>query len=48
LEIYANAFSKDTDFYEFMRTLEAYKKIIDGKTTLVLPADSKLFKTLNE
>ncbi len=48
LEIYANAFSKDADFYEFMRTLEAYKKIIDGKTTLVLPANSKLFKTLNE
>lgn len=48
LEIYANAFSKDTDFYEFMRTLEAYKKVIDNKTTLVLPADSKLFKTLNE
>ena len=48
LEIYANAFSKDADFYEFMRTLQAYKKIIDGKTTLVLPANSKLFKTLNE
>lgn len=48
LEIYANAFSKDVDFYEFMRTLETYKKVIDGKTTLVLPANSKLFKTLNE
>jgi membrane protease subunit HflC len=48
LEIYANAFNKDPEFYEFMRTLEAYKKVIDNKTTLVLPADSKLFKTLNE
>jgi membrane protease subunit HflC len=48
LEIYANAYNKDVDFYEFMRTLEAYKKIIDQKTTLVLPADSKLFKTLIE
>ncbi len=48
LEIYANAFNKDADFYEFMRTLEAYKKVIDNKTTLVLPADSKLFKTLNK
>ncbi len=46
LEIYANAFNKDPDFYEFTRTLEAYKKIIDEKTTLILPADSKLFKTL--
>jgi len=48
LEIYANSYNKDIDFYEFMRTLEAYKKIIDQKTTLVLPADSKLFKALNE
>ena len=48
LEIYANAYNKDVDFYEFMRTLEAYKKIIDNKTTLVLPADSKLFKVLTE
>lgn len=48
LEIYANAYNKDIDFYEFMRTLEAYKKIIDNKTTLVLPADSKLFKMLAE
>lgn len=48
LEIYAKAFNKDPDFYEFTRTLEAYKKIIDKKTTLILPADSKLFKTLND
>jgi len=48
LEIYANAYNKGADFYEFMRTLEAYKKIIDDKTTLVLPADSKLFRALNE
>jgi len=48
LEIYANAFNKDVDFYEFTRTLEAYKKIIDKKTTLVLPADSKLFEMLND
>lgn len=31
LEIYANAFNKDPEFYEFMRTLEAYKKVIDKK-----------------
>ena len=48
LEIYAKAFNKHPDFYEFTRTLEAYKKIIDKKTTLILPADSKLFKTLND
>jgi membrane protease subunit HflC len=46
LDIYATAFSKDPSFYEFQKTLETYEKIIDKKTTLVLPADSKLFKTL--
>ena len=46
LDIYATAFSKDPSFYEFQKTLETYEKIIDEKTTLVLPADSKLFKTL--
>ena len=48
LEIYAKTFNKDVDFYEFMRTLETYKKVIDVKTTLVLPADSKLFKMFYE
>ena len=46
VEIYANAYSADTKFYEFVRTLDTYKKIIDDKTTLVLPADSRLFKLL--
>ena len=48
VDIYARAFSKDPDFYEFYRTLEAYKKILDKKTTLVLPINSKLFDTLNQ
>ena len=46
VEIYANAYSADPKFYEFVRTLDTYKKIIDDKTTLVLPADSRLFKLL--
>ena len=46
LDIYASSFSKSPDFYEFIRTLETYEKIIDKKTTLVLPGDSKLLKEL--
>ena len=46
IDIYAGAFSADPEFYEFLRTLEAYKSILDDKTTLVLPADSKLFQLL--
>ncbi len=46
IDIYAQAFSSDPEFYEFLRTLEAYKSILDSKTTVVLPADSKLFQLL--
>jgi len=46
LGIYAKAYSADPDFYEFLRTLETYKSVIDTSTTLVLPADSKLFELL--
>ena len=44
IEIYANAFKKDPDFYEFVRTMEAYKKIFDDKTTIVLPPEADIFK----
>ena len=48
VEIYAKAYSADPKFYEFVRTLDMYKKIIDDKTTLVLPSNSRLFKLLLE
>ncbi len=47
-EIYAKAYSADPDFYKFYRTLEAYKKIIDDKTTLVLPSNTELFELLEQ
>ena len=46
VEVYADAYSADPKFYEFVRTLDTYKKIIDDKTMLVLPSDSRLFKLL--
>lgn len=46
IEIYASAFERDPDFYEFTRTLDAYKKIFDERTTVVLPPDTDLFKYL--
>ena len=48
LDIYATSFSKSPDFYEFVRTLETYEKVIDKKTTIVIPGDSKLFKELTQ
>ena len=44
--IYADAVGTSPDFYRFARTLEAYEKIIDKDTTLVLPADSPLMQSL--
>ncbi len=44
IEIYANAFERDPNFYEFTRSLDAYKKIFDEQTTIVLPPTTDLFK----
>jgi membrane protease subunit HflC len=42
--IYAEAYGSDQDFYAFVRSLEAYRKTIDGRTTLVLSPDSEFFQ----
>ena len=44
IQIYANAYNRDPDFYGFMRTLEAYQKTITEKNTLILSTDSDLLK----
>jgi membrane protease subunit HflC len=44
IRIYAEAYGQDPEFYQFLRTLEAYTKFIDDKTTIVLPPDSPLLK----
>lgn len=48
-EIYAKAYNQSPEavaFYEFTRTMQAYKSIIAQDTTLVLSTDSDLFKFL--
>jgi len=45
-EIYANAYGKSPEFYEFTRTMEAYKAILTEDSTLVLSTNSDLFKFL--
>ncbi len=47
IKTYAEAYEKDISFYELIRTLDAYEKFIDGKTTVVLSADSELLKFIN-
>ena len=47
--IYAEAYGGTPEresFYEFVKTLEAYDKILDENTTVILSTDSDLFKLL--
>jgi modulator of FtsH protease HflC len=47
--IYASAYNQNpeaVEFYEFSRTMQAYKSIIGENTTLMLSTDSDLFKFL--
>lgn len=46
IAILAEALEKAPEFYEFRRSLEAYEKIIDGQSLIVLEIDSELFKYL--
>jgi modulator of FtsH protease HflC len=44
--IYNEAFSQDPAFYELYRTLESYKKTINGETVIMIPATSPYAKLL--
>ncbi len=44
--IFAGALEQDPEFYTFQRSLEAYKKFLTQNTTVVLPANSDLFRFL--
>jgi len=48
MRIYARAFSKDPDFYKFLRTLQSYEKFLDEKTTIILPGDMELLELLEK
>ena len=48
-EIYAAAYQKDSEFYSFTRSMEAYKKSIGtGNDILVLDAKGDFFRYLNQ
>jgi membrane protease subunit HflC len=46
INILAESLGKDPEFYDFRRSLEAYKLVIDSQTSLVLDPDSDLLKYL--
>lgn len=46
--IYADAYSRDPEFYSFMKTLDVYKETLGKDASVVLSTDSELFKYLKE
>jgi membrane protease subunit HflC len=46
--IYSDAYARDVGFYEFVRSLDAYRKTLGEGTTLVLPPEHEFFHTLNK
>jgi modulator of FtsH protease HflC len=46
--IYADALQRNPAFYKFLRTLQAYEKLLDAKTTLFLPADAEILAILRD
>ncbi|MFD2261489.1 protease modulator HflC [Lacibacterium aquatile] len=44
IQIYADAFNKDVEFYGFYRSLQAYRQSLGNDTTLVLSPNSEFFR----
>jgi len=47
VKIYADAYQKDLGFYEFIRSLEAYKIALKADTKLIINLDAPFFKYMN-
>ena len=43
-ELYADAYSRDADFYSFTKTLETYRQAMDEKSSLIMSTDSEFLK----
>ena len=48
ITILAKSLEKDPEFYDFRRSLEAYKVFMDSQTTVILDPDSDLLKFLSD
>ncbi len=47
IRILAEALEKDPEFFAFRRSLEAYQKVLNAGTTVILSADADLFRFLD-
>ncbi len=43
-KIYADAYNTNPGLYDFLKTLEAYKKVMDDETTVVLSTNAQILK----
>jgi len=48
VKIFADAYGRDPDFYQLVRTLEAYRNSINEGTTLILSPNSEFFRYLKQ
>jgi membrane protease subunit HflC len=46
-KVYAAAYEKNSEFYAYMRTLEAYRRTLPNKTTMVLDPSSEFLERLH-
>ena len=44
IEIYASTMKADPDFYNFIKTLETYKKTMSGKNNYIISTDHEFLK----
>ncbi|MDO8663530.1 MAG: protease modulator HflC, partial [Candidatus Wildermuthbacteria bacterium] len=43
INIYAEVYSRDPEFYSFLKTTETYKNTIDANSTIILTTDSDYY-----
>jgi len=46
MEIYGETYDKSREYFDFIKSIDTYRKILKNRTTLILSTDSKLFKYL--
>ena len=46
IKIYADSYNQNPDFYEFIRSLDAYEQVLDPSTKLILSTDNEFLKYL--
>ena len=46
VKIYADSYNQDPDLYEFLRSLDAYEKVFDPTTKVILSTDNEFLKYL--